>query len=293
MGSLIEDATSLFAVNELAQISPRLMGCLGFGIEQGIAYAHIFENIAQLTEAGGFLGTCSLIPQMEAYQFYEEAVLYVQSKRFQDPSVINSSIISAVQGHYGNYHLTEKTKGSHLWISPLMPISNSALPWSTDLLEKYQKRWYWASLSSNTGVPLTQELLKKYQRRWDWRSLSQSMWHPRIPWSVELLERFQGKWDWYKLSANGDLPWSVELLERFQDEWSWGIYGLSANFALPWSIELLERFHDQWDWGWNGLSDGEGLPWSIELLAKYPRNWDYDSWYGSETGEVSFTLRQS
>ncbi len=86
------------------------------------AYAHVLENIAGLTEAGGFLGVCSLTPQMPAYQAYEEAVLYVQGKRFQDPSVINSSIISAVQGHYGDYHLTEKNKGSRLWISPLMPL---------------------------------------------------------------------------------------------------------------------------------------------------------------------------
>jgi hypothetical protein len=26
------------------------------------------------------------------------------------------------QGYYGNHHLTEKTRGSRLWISPLMPI---------------------------------------------------------------------------------------------------------------------------------------------------------------------------
>jgi hypothetical protein len=49
-------------------------------------------------------------------------VTYVQSDEFQDPSVINSSILSAVRGNYGDYHLTEKTKRNHLWISPLMPI---------------------------------------------------------------------------------------------------------------------------------------------------------------------------
>ena len=53
---------------------------------------------------------------------YPKAVLFVHAQRFQDPSVINASLISAVQGQYGNFHLTEKTKGSRLWISPLMPI---------------------------------------------------------------------------------------------------------------------------------------------------------------------------
>ncbi len=121
-GTLIEDATSLFVVNELAEIPFRGIGCLGFGAEQDMTYAHIFENIARLTKMGGFLGCCSLTPEMEAYQAYENAVLSVQQHEFQDPSVINSSIISAVQGHYGNYHLTPKTQGSRLWISPLMPL---------------------------------------------------------------------------------------------------------------------------------------------------------------------------
>jgi len=45
-----------------------------------------------------------------------------QGQRFHDPSVINSSIVSALRGHFGDYHLTDKTRGSRLWISPLMPI---------------------------------------------------------------------------------------------------------------------------------------------------------------------------
>ena len=119
-GTMIEDAISLFAVNALAQIPIRVIACLGFGSEQEMAYTQVLENIAALTKAGGFFGACSLTPEMEAYRDYEEAVLYTQNKRYQDVSVINSSIISAAHGEFGNYHLTEKTKGSQLWISPLM-----------------------------------------------------------------------------------------------------------------------------------------------------------------------------
>jgi len=59
---------------------------------------------------------------MESYQRYESAVLNVQDKPIQDPSLINSSQISAVIGEYENYQLTTKTQGNHLLISPLMPI---------------------------------------------------------------------------------------------------------------------------------------------------------------------------
>jgi len=122
LGTAIEDLTSLFAVDQLSHISTRLLACIGFGAERDLTHTHIFENIASLTKEGGFLGSCSLTPQMDSCQAYDEAVTYVQNKDFQDPSVINSSILSAVRGQYGDYHLTEKTKNSRLWISPLMSI---------------------------------------------------------------------------------------------------------------------------------------------------------------------------
>jgi hypothetical protein len=120
--TLIEDATSLYAVNELRDLAVRIVGCIGLGAEQDLTYPHIFENIASLTKGGGFMGCCSLTPEMESYRSYEEAVLHVQKHPIQPPSVINSSIISAVRGEYGNYHFTEKTAGSRLNISPLMAL---------------------------------------------------------------------------------------------------------------------------------------------------------------------------
>jgi hypothetical protein len=122
LGTAIEDLTSLYAVNQLSGIENRWLACIGFGAEQNLTHAHIFENIASLTKAGGFLGACSLTPEMESYQAYEEAVTFVQNREFQDPSVINSSIVSAARGNYGDYHLTEKTRRGQLWISPLMPL---------------------------------------------------------------------------------------------------------------------------------------------------------------------------
>ena len=120
MATLVEDAISLYAVNELDDVPVRIIGCIGFGAERNLTYAQILENISELIVNKAFLGNCTLTEEMEAYQAYEDAVLYVQSQEFQEPSVINSSIISSVKGNFGNYHLTKKTKGSILKISPLM-----------------------------------------------------------------------------------------------------------------------------------------------------------------------------
>jgi hypothetical protein len=121
-GTFIEDSISLAALAALDDVPVRILGCAGLGAEQDIAYAHILENIAALATSGDFLGACSLVRQMPAYQAYEEALLFVQGQPLQDPSVINSSIVSAVRGQHGDYHLTNRTQGSALWISPLMAL---------------------------------------------------------------------------------------------------------------------------------------------------------------------------
>lgn len=121
MGTLFEDTLSLIAVNELTDVPVRLTCCLGLGVEYEIGYAHLFENIANLMKQDAFFGTCSLTKQMQAYQEFEEAALFVFDRQPSYTSVICSSIISAVRGEYGDYHLTKKTDGSTLRISPLMP----------------------------------------------------------------------------------------------------------------------------------------------------------------------------
>ena len=78
--------------------------------------------MADLARRDVFLGACALTRAMPEYRAYEDAVMMVHQQRYQDPSVINASIVSAVRGEFGDFHLTEKTRGSRLWISPLMSL---------------------------------------------------------------------------------------------------------------------------------------------------------------------------
>lgn len=141
IGTALEDALSLSAVSRLDGLTARVIACVGMGAEQELTHAHAFENIAALTKSGGFLGACSLVPQMEACRFYDRAVEYTFARRGQDPSVINASIVSSVRGDYGNTHLTERTKGSRLWISPLM-----SLFWFFDLAAVAERNLFLPSL---------------------------------------------------------------------------------------------------------------------------------------------------
>jgi hypothetical protein len=148
MGTVLEDACSLAAVSELEGLRFRGIACIGLGAEQEVSHGQLFENIAALAEQEALLGTCSLLKQMECYKAYESAVTYTHAKRGQDPSVINASIVSAVQGSYGDFHLTEKTRGSRLWISPLMPIY-----WFFDLQSVADRNLFLPTLRRSSSFP--------------------------------------------------------------------------------------------------------------------------------------------
>lgn len=122
LGTPLEDFASLYVVNKLDQIPVRLMACAGFGAEREVHHTHILENIATLTKSGAFLGSCSLLKQMESVQHYIDALHYVQNQDEHVASVINSSVVSAIEGEYGDFHLTERTRGGKLWINPLMAM---------------------------------------------------------------------------------------------------------------------------------------------------------------------------
>ncbi|WP_293911513.1 DUF1152 domain-containing protein [Deinococcus sp.] len=121
LGTPHEDAVSLCAVNEMSGVK-RFMVSLGFGIDSfhGVSHWNVLEATAELARAGAYLGSFSLSPEMEPVGLYREAcrVVFEQMPRYE--SIVNSSILSAIDGQYGDYHASSRTHGSELWINPLM-----------------------------------------------------------------------------------------------------------------------------------------------------------------------------
>ena len=115
-GTMFEDSLSLLAVSELVNVPTRIVACLGLGVEYEVGYAHLFENIAQLAKDKTLIGTCSLTQEMKSYQQFRDACLTVFDQQPQYPGIICASVISAVDGQYGDYHLTKRTQGSTLRI---------------------------------------------------------------------------------------------------------------------------------------------------------------------------------
>jgi hypothetical protein len=124
LGTPQEDMVSLFAANMVSGIERKFLVCLGFGIDthHGVCHAHFLENAAALIEDGGYLGVWSLMSEMEEFQLYREAVEFVSARMPHRESIVNSSIISAVNGWFGNQHTSKRTEGSELFINPLMAL---------------------------------------------------------------------------------------------------------------------------------------------------------------------------
>lgn len=123
LGTPAEDMTSLAAVRGL-DVPSKLVSCLGFGIDafHGVCHAHFLENVAALEQAGGWLGTHSLHLSMPEVAMFRDAVEFAHEQMPNRPSIVNGSIVSALEGRFGNFQRSDRTSGSELFINPLMSM---------------------------------------------------------------------------------------------------------------------------------------------------------------------------
>ena len=118
------DALSLLAAHSLPAELPNYILCLGFGIDahHGVCHAHFLENVAALAREDAFLGAWSLLADSEEFEFYREGCEFAFGRLPEQVSIVNSSIIAAVLGDFGNVHKSQRTEGSELFINPLMAL---------------------------------------------------------------------------------------------------------------------------------------------------------------------------
>lgn len=122
MGTPAEDHCSMAAVNGVSNVAVKILACLGFGVDtfHGVSHGLFLENTAKLEQTDGYLGCFSLSKSTAECQLYIEAYQAVAA-HMQD-SIVCTSIISAIQGHFGDHQVTKRTTGSELFINPLMSI---------------------------------------------------------------------------------------------------------------------------------------------------------------------------
>ena len=112
LGTPQEDIASIAAASRL-EIANKYLVCIGFGIDtfHGVNHCQFLEAVADLTKAGAFLGGGPLLKESEEAQLYREATDYVFERMSNHPSIVNSSVLAAVDGEYGDFHATHRDGG--------------------------------------------------------------------------------------------------------------------------------------------------------------------------------------
>ena len=154
-----EDLASMVAVDQL-DLPCKILSCLGFGVDRfhGVCHAQFLEAVAALTIGGGFLGAFSLLPNTKEAKHYLDLVRYSTQKTPSRPSIVNTSIASSVEGHFGNYQVTDRTKGSELWISPLM-----SMYWSFELGAVVKRNLYANRLLETGSFFEVSEIIRSFR----------------------------------------------------------------------------------------------------------------------------------
>ena len=142
MGTPAEDHCSMAAVNATT-VPVKILSCLGFGVDSfhGVSHGLFLENVTTLEQAGGYLGSFSVSRSTREGQLYMEG--YKAVAAHMQPSIVCSSIVAAMEGHFGDHHSTDRTKGSELFINPLM-----SMYWMFDLTKVMDQIPYARQLAS-------------------------------------------------------------------------------------------------------------------------------------------------
>lgn len=123
LGTPQEDSASMISVQELG-LERSFLVCLGFGVDHyhGVSHSDVLQAIQDLSREGAYLGAWALTAGMEEGQALVEAVNQVHESQPRHPSIVCSSIVSAIEGSFGDIHRSERTKGSTLFINGLMSL---------------------------------------------------------------------------------------------------------------------------------------------------------------------------
>lgn len=162
LGTPSEDIASITAVS-MVDVPIRILTCIGFGVDwhHGIDHARFLEASSDMAASGGFLGLFSLLKGMLEADLYREACSYVFERMPGHESIVSASILSAIDGHFGDYHATQRTRGGELWISPLMSAY-----WSYRLAAVADRMLYPRELLTQTAslMDVTKVILSTHMR---------------------------------------------------------------------------------------------------------------------------------
>lgn len=129
LGTPEEDAASIAAVHGITG-PVKLLACIGFGIDMfhGVCHHSFLENTSDLIRSDAFLGVVSVLKGTAEGDAMLRAVDFLNERQPGHKSIVANAIASAIRGRFGDWHDTDRTAGSEMFVNPLM-----SLMWCYDL----------------------------------------------------------------------------------------------------------------------------------------------------------------
>ena len=160
LGTPQEDIASLRAADKVAGVNQKLLACIGFGIDtfHGVCHAHFLENVASLIREDGYLGAWSLTQDLEEFRSYQDASAFVLARTRSNPSIVQTSIIAAASGCFGDHHSTRRTEGSKLFINPLM-----SMYWGFELQHVARRNLYLEQIAETETYQQLSMVIEKFR----------------------------------------------------------------------------------------------------------------------------------
>lgn len=140
---------------------------------------------------------------------------------------------------------------------------SNKIDWTESFIEEFQEILNFKNvLSLRNDLPWTINLLEKFEDKWDWKLLSKN---ENLFWSEEMISRFEDKWNWNYLSENTGIYWNFNLLKKYETKWNWK--NLSANISMCFDEEVIDYYFEFIDFYL--LSSNKGIQWTEKLIDKY------------------------
>jgi len=133
----------------------------------------------------------------------------------------------------------------------------------------------YSTIANNYGIPWSSEIINKYEKSWDYYQLS---YNPYIPWTEDLIDRHLDEWDWQTLSGNEMLPWSLSFLEKYSSKIVTDSFNFMANPALTGNFEIVQKYGHLLSW--SAICSNPNLPWvEKNLLELWSTKIDWEEIY--------------
>jgi hypothetical protein len=159
LGTATEDAISTVAACGATE-GQVLLAAIGFGIDHhhGVSHHAFLENVAQLIRESGFLGAFSVSASSDEGAAFLDLVDYANRRQPQHQSIVCNSIASAMRGEFGDYHATNRTSGSKLFVNPLM-----AEYWTFDARKVVRNMAYAAELVKTERIEEARTIIERWR----------------------------------------------------------------------------------------------------------------------------------